>query len=503
MNRTELPSFRHDRCGFVLLAILVFIFLLSMVTLSLLFHSQGDESAGNALSGSEQAWSAAMSGVQEAMRVAAGITAGSTDWQDDPATFRGRGVYEDGDEHWYFTVYSAAGNDSLADLRYGLSDEASRINLNHPGEADLAKIPGLTPSLAGVLRQFLGQPASAPSASVETAATSESSAEPAVDDSVSPALSMPTTLATPTIVGQVSPHGPLSTLDELLLMPGFNRAMLHGVLIAPESPVAPAPPIKGDKPQLPDEPPKAKRTHGFDQYFTVYSKEPNRSAAGLPRCNINDTNEPLPAVDLPAEFSNYVAIVRGGPPLTHPGEALEATAKGKDAQGAEVEVGSGITKENLATVLDLFAADKDTMHEGLINANTASAAVLATLPGIDLTLAEAIVSARTGLSPERRGSLAWLYQEGVMDAARFRSIVRNLTVRSCQYRFNVIGYGLPSGRYRVLEAVIDTTESAPRLLYLRDVTRLGLPLDLKETTPNKTDGAVQASLRQPGHHPHG
>jgi len=502
MKRTAFDSSRGRRHGFVLLAILVFIFLLSMVTLSLLFHSQGDESAGYALSGSEQAWSAAMSGVQEAMRVAAGITAGSTDWQDDPGTFRGRPVYEDGDEHWYFTVFSAAGNDSLADLRYGLSDEASRINLNHPGEADLGKIPGLTPALAGALRQFLGQPASPTNASMDTvAAAPEFSMEPAASDAASLPLSM--AMTPPPVLGQITPHGPLSTLEELLLAPGFNRAMLHGVLIAPEAPVA-APPIKGDKPQLPEEPPKAKRTHGFDQYFTVYSKEPNRSAAGLPRCNLNDTNEPLPACDLPAEFSNYVAVVRGGQaPLTHPGETLEATVKGKDAQGAELEVASGITKENLATVLDLFAADQDSMHEGLINANTASAAVLATLPGIDLSLAEAIVSARTGLSPERRGSLAWLYQEGVVDAARFRTIIRSLTVRSYQYRFNVIGYGLPSGRYRVLEAVIDTTASAPRLLYLRDVTRLGLPLDLKETTPNKTDGAVQASTRNISRPSHG
>ena len=126
-----------SRQGFVLLAVLVFILMLSMVTLSLLFSSQSEETAVNTTAGSEQAWSAAMSGVEESMRVAASANRGSADWQDNPALFRNRFIYDDGADQWYFTVFSPAGSDSLVDIRYGLSDEASRLNLYQFQAADL------------------------------------------------------------------------------------------------------------------------------------------------------------------------------------------------------------------------------------------------------------------------------------------------------------------------------------------------------------------------------
>jgi hypothetical protein len=38
-----------------------------------------------------------------------------------------------------------------------------------------------------------------------------------------------------------------------------------------------------------------------------------------------------------------------------------------------------------------------------------------------------------------------------------------------------VGFGLPCGRFRVLEAVIDLGGGAPRVVYLRDISRVGLP----------------------------
>lgn len=504
--------------AFVLLAVLVFIFLLSMIALTLLFQSRGDETAGQALMGGEQAWSAAMSGVEEAMRVAAAATPGSTDWEDDPTLFRAREVYQDGADTWYFTLFSPAGSDSLADVHYGLSDEASRINLNHPGDADLSKIPGLTPTLASILRQFIGQTAKPAATSQDTnalneampggqvpppAATSPEAGEgptnkPAAvpadthaPDEGAPAEQMPSLLvaASPDEADSVSTntvpaHGPLATLDELLLAPGFTRALLHG---GPAIDAAqPLSSTNANSSEFSFDDSKPKRPSGLDQYFTVFSRDPNRSLTGQSRCNLNDTNAALPAADLPADFTNYLAAARAAKVhFTHCSAALEASIRGKDKRGVEFQVSSGITKENLPVLLELFAADAQEGHEGLVNVNTASAAVLATLPGIDLPLAEAIVSTRTGMSPERRTTTAWLYQEGLVDAAKFKAIAPNLTARSTQFRFTVVGYGLPSSRYRVMECVIDVGGTIPRLLYLRDITRLGIPINLKEETPDE------------------
>jgi hypothetical protein len=53
-----------------------------------------------------------------------------------------------------------------------------------------------------------------------------------------------------------------------------------------------------------------------------------------------------------------------------------------------------------------------------------------------------------------------------------------LTARSFQFRCHVLGYGLPSGRYRIAEAVIDVAGDVPAIIYLRDLTRLGIPFPI-------------------------
>lgn len=105
----------------------------------------------------------------------------------------------------------------------------------------------------------------------------------------------------------------------------------------------------------------------------------------------------------------------------------------KDGKGLEIEITSGVGKAELATVLELFTTSAELQTAGLINVNTASIAVLATLPGVDDALAESIVSARRSISPERRTTIAWLYSEGVVDAAKFKALAPLLTARSFQF----------------------------------------------------------------------
>jgi len=146
-------------------------------------------------------------------------------------------------------------------------------------------------------------------------------------------------------------------------------------------------------------------------------------------------------------------------------------------------VTSGITKEELPRILDLFTADDETRREGLINLNTAGALVLASLPEVDLSLAETIVATRSSLSAERRSTIAWLFQDGVVDAARFKLMAPQLTAGSYQFRFRVVGYGVPSGRYRVVEAEVDVAGGQRLVTGLRDITKLGIPFRLMGDEP--------------------
>lgn len=487
MNTTRKRSRLTNRPGFVLLAVLVFVLLLSMLVVSLLFRSRADETASHASGGAEQSWTTAMSGVQAAIRVAISASTGSTDWQDNPSIFRDQPVLDDGVDQWFFTVYSPAGSGETVELRFGLSDESARININHPGAADLTHIPKMTPVMVQAMKQYVaGSPrtGSAGPATDGTATGADATRlgdSPAVDpldslpgpELLAPKASSISQLSDP-LSGTATSHGPLSSAEEILQVPGFSRSLwfgedanLNGHLDPNED--------DGDERYPPDNH-DGQLDHGMRQYFTVNSWDPELNSAGKPRIDINDPNAWLPTTALPPSFTNFVAAMRGAKiKLNHPAELLGAVIHVKDAAGGDIEVASGILPEHLPVVLDLFAAGLDDRHDGRINLNTASSIVLSTLPGIDLPLAETILSTRTALSPERRTTTAWLVQEGVVDADRFKALAPCLTARPYQFHFFVLGYGVPSGRYCVVEAAIDVAGPEPQITYLRDLTRLGLP----------------------------
>jgi len=434
----------NRRRGFVLIAILIVVMLAAMIAMSLLFRMKAEETATAAGSGAEQAWAAAMSGVREAMRVAA-TGSENPDVFDSPDLFRERLVFDDGSDRWHFTVYSP-GDDGMA-LRYGLTDEAGKLNLNHATEEMLARLPGMKPLLSHALLDFID---------ADDAPLPEGAEQPYYD-----------TLAKPYAVR----NGPLDTVDELLLVRGFTPALLYGEAANPYRSAATddAPPAADFGPAPPLRP-----------LLTVSSFEPNTGTDGAPRWNLNDPAENFPTNGVPAATLAYVAALRSNQiPVAYASDLLDAKQVVRTTNGVDVELSSGISNDGLPLALDLFTTVADTELAGLINVNTASRAVLACVPGLDDALADAIVSARQSVSPDRRKNLAWLVQEHVLDADKFRAVAPYLTSRGFQFSFRVIGYGVPSGRYRVIEAIVDTARGNPTLLYLRDVTRLGLPFKLE------------------------
>lgn len=456
---------RRDACataGFALVAVLIIIMLASMVVVSLMFRLKAENTALSAGAGSEQAWAAAMSGVQEALRVVRENKPGALDWQDAPRSFQNHFVFDDGADQWYFTVYSPAGSDSLEPIRYGLTDEAGKLNLNVATETNLLRLPRMTASLVQTLLDFLD---------ADNTPRPEGAEQEYYD-----ALPNPYTIR----------NGPLATLDELLLVRGFSPALLDGedvnrnfILDVNEN--------DGDLTFPPDNN-DSKLDLGLRPVLTVSSSDLNQDKDGVPRTDLNDPDDPLPKVELPEALVNYILAMRTNKlEIAQPADLLEAKAKIKDANGKEIELPSGVGKAEFPLVLDLFSTTYDELLVGLINVNTASAQVLATLPEIDEGLAESIVSARRGLTEEKRQTIAWLYTEDVVSAEVFKKIAPYLTARSWQYSFHVVGYGVPSGRFRVFEVIVDTVPGKTEIAYLRELTRLGLPFKM-DTAKEETGG---------------
>lgn len=438
--------------GFILVGILVIVMLGSMVAMSLLFRVQGGESASAAGAGGEQAWLAAMSGVEEAIRVVKNAKLGELEWREDPNKFKGRFVYDDGAERWFYTIYSPADTDSVEPIRYGLTDEASKLNINSATRPMLAVIPGFEQTL---LDSYLG--AAAPEEGAIVAITSIQSI-----------------FAT----NEVAHAKKLITLSELFQYPGFTPQTLYGedanfnLQLDPNEDDA--------EQRSPNDNQDGKLDLGLKRYLTVNSYDLERTADGKRKTNINDPNDPLPAVELPEGLTNFIVALRtNSMQIAHPAALLDAKISVKDAKGAAVEVMSGVGKTELETVLKHFTCEAEEENPGLVNVNTAPAPVLAALPGLDEALAERIVSSRAAVSPDRRATIAWLHTEGILEAEAFKTVAPYLTARSLQFSFNVVGYSLPNGRFRALEAVIDLGKPERPITRLRDLTRYGLPFQLE------------------------
>jgi hypothetical protein len=146
----------------------------------------------------------------------------------------------------------------------------------------------------------------------------------------------------------------------------------------------------------------------------------------------------------------------------------------------KTQISSPVTTENLPAVLDQlttggFPYNGQEVLFGRVNINVAPKAALMALPGVSEEIAQRIIDLRGQLQPDERTTIAWLCAQNVVSADVFKQVAPLLTARSKQFRLRSYGYSMVSGRFCYLEAIIDIAEGRPRISYLRDLTRLGMP----------------------------
>jgi DNA uptake protein ComE-like DNA-binding protein len=449
------------RRGVVLVAVLIVAALVAVIAASVMFRMRAEVAASAANTRGEQASEAALSGIARAVTVLKASAGDSKLWYDNPDLFQNVLVADDASNKWYFTVY-ADPPEGQTTPRYGLTDEASKINLNTAPQAVLLALPNMTAELVDCLLDYRG-----------------GGTEPRADGAKQDYYDQ---LPSPYVI----PQGPLSTLEELFLVKGFNApavwgedANFNGILDPNED--------DGDATFPPDDHDGRLNT-GLRGVATVYSSEPNTDQSGKARVNISGDAAALKSIPgISQETAQFIQLYRAeGNTFKHPSELLELRYQLKEApkdvpglkQGSWIE--SKVTGAELATVLDrlTIATDPKKPITGLVNVNTAPPEVLAALPGLDPNLAQQIVDARRDMESDAKASIAWLYTQNLLDAAAFKSVAPYLTARSYQYTVRCIGFGVPCGRYRVIEAVVDVSGKSPRVVYLRDISRLGLPFAL-------------------------
>lgn len=468
------------RRGAILVAVLILVTLAGMVAAGMLFRMRSAVAAAAAVNNGEQAYAAAMSGIQRAITVLETSREDIESWYDNPDLFRNQPVYDDGTDGWYFTVYAPNPTDETI-VRYGLIDEAAKINLNAAigkNQRDtLLQLPNMTDELVDCLMDYGdGDQDVRPQG-----------AEQDYYDRLDYAY--------------LIKNGVIATLDELLLVKGFYGSIvfgedynLNGVLDVNED--------DGNESFPPDDS-DGHLDMGLRSVLTMITVGRDVDSDGQQRTNINGNPSGLGRTGLRNQTIEFIKLYRAeNNTFAHPADLLNMwyrlkqdhqsayngplawSGPGPRPQVSEgtipagFRIASGVRGGDLGIVCDKLTARQGGVVGGLINVNTAPVEVLAALPGIDESAARSIVSVRGGLESETKTNIAWLYTQGALDEDAFKAVAPMFEARSYQYRIQVIGFGVPCGRFRVVEAVIDLFRGSARIAYLRDITRLGLPCDL-------------------------
>jgi type II secretory pathway component PulK len=133
-----------------------------------------------------------------------------------------------------------------------------------------------------------------------------------------------------------------------------------------------------------------------------------------------------------------------------------------------------ILEENMTVLNDEFI-------DGRININMAPREALLAMPDMTESIADAILLARPpieagGMSEAmmaNRISPIWLLTEGLVDLPTFKRLGPWLTTGGDVYSFQTVGHFDEGGPTTRLEAMIDGTQTPPRVIFHRDLTPLG------------------------------
>ena len=320
---------------------------------------------------------------------------------------------------------------------FGLVDEASKLNLNTATREMLEALPGMTAELAAAIIDWRD---------------SDSEASPDGAESENYLRRDP---------AYACKDAPFETLEELRLVMGMDLETLYGKDANRNGIIETWENEGGD----------SDRTFGLDagtayglaEHLTVYSREPKTNADGEDRTDINGDAQAVRQVLSEALGQERAAAV------------AQAAGLGQRQFTSLVELYArgGFSIEEFEAIHDDLTIGSDEYREGLVNVNTASAAVLACIPGIDSEAAEQLVSHRLG-KEEGLASVGWVCEvlepEDAVRAGPF------ITTHSYQFSADVVALGREGHAMCRRLFVFDTSGEAPAVVFVRDLSSLGWPL---------------------------
>jgi type II secretory pathway component PulK len=488
LGRSTVDSRRAVRRGLILPVMLVILLLLALLVASFSFQVQAEYSAGVGMKQRLQSRLAAEAGVHAAMVMLRSEQDNVAAWYHNAEAFDqalvwspdatieelGKGSAVRQAEETVSGESRAVRFSLVADdpddveskledgkMRFGITDEASKLNLNTATEEQLLRLlqpvvlamghePGVELELVYAILDWRDAD--------DEPGSEEKPAESAYYRTLDPPYR--------------AKNAPFESVEELLMVRGFNGRVLYGedydrngLISANED--------DGDDIFPPDNA-DGVLERGIYPYLTVYSHEYNVAVDNKPRVNLfGETayvQAKLSEIFERPEVVDFIlkATVKTGPrAIRSLGDYLQPRII------SDRETPSPLNAAETETLFEKCTIDSEAERFGLVNVNTAQPPVLRAL-GLSPESIGAILTARRNVPASQRMTTAWLLTSARLSPEEYALVQNQVTARGRQFTIESIGYSDDRGVFTRLEAVVAMRGPVPQLVYSRDITKLGM-----------------------------
>ncbi|HTI70384.1 MAG TPA: type II secretion system protein GspK [Candidatus Limnocylindria bacterium] len=344
----------------------------------------------------------------------------------DPSLYRSEAV-PIGDSRFWLIGRTTNSNTRETQVTFGLIDESSKLNLNTVTSNMLYWVPRMTTDLSQAIVDWR-------------------------DTNGTGSTQMYYSMAKSPYRMKASPF---ESVEEIRLLYGADPLIVggedlnrNGILDGNEK----------------DEDGDGKADGGLIDMFTVFSREPNMHSDGSSRTNVMDNASRLQLLQAKLgtsrgmEVNNLLGTTQIRSPL-------------------QFYVLSRMTPTEFGLVYGDLAFSTNTFTEGRVNINTASAAVIGCLPGMDVNTAQQVVDYRRS-NPGSLTSPGWIVEALGANSAILQTLQAGdyVTTQTYQFTADIAAVG-PFGRgYRRVKFIFDISDGTVRIVSRQDLSRLGWAL---------------------------
>lgn len=371
----------------------------------------------------------------------------------DPELFKTEGVLVGNARFWL--IGQPLDEEDDLQVTFGLVDESAKLNLNTATAAMLAKLPRMSDALAAAVIDWRDADSE----------VSENGAEDEVYARLNPAYRCK--------------NAPFESIEELRLVSGFTQdilydedANLNAVLDNNENDAEATSPNDNHDGVL---------DRGVLAYLTVHSQSSNLRTNGEPKVNVGTVDEQalrrlMSEVGISNDKVQQVMLrfsTNAAPASTN---VPAAAPSGNNTNGSVLQfyIRSALSAEDFALIENDLTTSTNSVIAGQVNVNTATASVLACLPGLDADKAATLVATRSGTDTQH--SIAWL--KDALDEQTVTQLGPHITGRSYVYSADIAALGHHGRGYSRVRFIFDTTEGGAKIRQRQDLTHLGWALGL-------------------------